>query len=561
MSDFVTGILIAAFFLLASGILIVGENRNKRKLFLQNLVRMWGKVPERTYTSEELDHISQFFSQKEKEGFFIDDITWNDLDMDRVFALINQGCSLLGAECLYDILRKPLFEEKELQERHRLAEFFRNHETARRQVQSLLAEIKRPGNVSVFEAVHVTQEITVKKSWMQVLQCAGFFASLLAFALVPAKGVFLFIGMSAVNIMTYLAQKREIDLYLTSFRCVIQLLTALKEFEKLHIPELETYVTKGQEYKKALAGFKRGASIVVDRSSTGGGMEGFFMDYVRMLTHIDLIKFHDMMKNMQEHQEEIEGLMYLFGYLDSMISVASFRKTLPYYTLPVFEDRGQAYMEVKNLYHPLISEPVANSIHADGGILVTGSNASGKSTFLKNIAVNAILAQTIYTSTAESYCAPYFKTMTSMALRDDLQGGESYYIVEIRSLKRILDETKKQGCLLCIIDEVLRGTNTIERIGASSRILGDICQKNVLSFAATHDIELTYILENRYKNYHFEEEVSTQDVVFNYLLKPGRVTTRNAIRLLEMIGYDRELVQQARETVEEFEKTGNWTVI
>ena len=130
--------------------------------------------------------------------------------------------------------------------------------------------------------------------------------------------------------------------------------------------------------------------------------------------------------------------------------------------------------------------------------------------------------------------------------------------MEIRSLKRILDETEKQGSLLCIIDEVLRGTNTIERIAASSRILGNLRKPNVLSFAATHDIELSYILEALYENYHFEEEVGKEDVTFNYLLKNGRVTTRNAIRLLEMIGYDSKLVKQAKDAVESFEKTGIW---
>lgn len=92
--------------------------------------------------------------------------------------------------------------------------------------------------------------------------------------------------------------------------------------------------------------------------------------------------------------------------------------------------------------------------------------------------------------------------MTSMALRDDLSGGESYFIVEIRSLKRILDESRKQEPLLCIIDEVLRGTNTIERIAASSRILSALNRDWILPFAATHDIELSYILDRQYRNYH-----------------------------------------------------------
>lgn len=142
--------------------------------------------------------------------------------------------------------------------------------------------------------------------------------------------------------------------------------------------------------------------------------------------------------------------------------------------------------------------------------------------------MNSILAQTLGTCTCSSYRAPFLKVMTSMALRDDIESGESYFIVEIKSLKRILDESKKPEPLLCIIDEVLRGTNTIERIAASSRILAALHQNWVIPFAATHDIELSYILEDLYDNYHFEEEVKEKEVVFSYILKKGRATSRNA---------------------------------
>ena len=148
--------------------------------------------------------------------------------------------------------------------------------------------------------------------------------------------------------------------------------------------------------------------------------------------------------------------------------------------------------------------------------------------------------------------------MTSMALRDDLSGGESYFIVEIRSLKRILDESKKEEPLLCIIDEVLRGTNTIERIAASSRILSSLNQNQVLPFAATHDIELSYILEGQYRNVHFEEKILENQVLFDYILKEGRATSRNAIKLLSMLKYDPETVKAAEEAAEDFEKTGVW---
>ena len=407
----------------------------------------------------------------------------------------------------------------------------------------------------------MTKEVEIQGKGLQIAMCAAFFLSLLFFAVMPSPGIFCFLGVCILNIITYFMQKQDIDLYLNSFRCVIQLLEAQKELEKLKIPELDPYREEGKKYRESLRTFQKGSFLVLEQSSTGGGLEGLVMDYIRMLTHIDLIKFSAMMKAMQKYQGEIVGLIKIFGYLDAMISIASFRKSLPYFSIPQLGKEGRAFLKVENLYHPLLSDPVANSIEAKKGVLVTGSNASGKSTFLKNIAINTILAQTIYTVTASGYQAPYFKVMTSMALRDDLERGESYFIVEIRSLKRILDEAEKEGCLLCIIDEVLRGTNTIERIGASSRILADLERDQVLPFAATHDIELSYILEDLYENYHFEEEVKEHEVVFNYLLKRGRVTTRNAIRLLEMTGYKRSLSEGARKAVKNFEETGIWEKI
>lgn len=557
-NDTVIGLVVILLFLAGAGVLNYYEKGKRRKLFLERMMASWGKIPQREYSYDELEHISQFFRKREKEGFYVDDITWNDLDMDRIFALINQSISPIGDEYLYEILRKPVFEEEELKERQRLLEFFSEKEMERHKVQALLAGIRKPGNVSVYEAVSVTKEVEIQGKGFQIVMCGAFFLSLLFFAAMPSPGIFCFLGICILNIITYFMRKQDIDLYLTSFRCVIQLLEAQKNLEKLKIPEFASYMEEGKRCRKELRTFQKGSFLVLEQSSTGGGMEGLIMDYIRMLTHIDLIKFSTMMKAMQEHQEEILGLMKIFGYLDAMISIASFRVSLPYYSIPELEMAGQAYLKVENLYHPLLSHPVANSIEAENGILVTGSNASGKSTFLKNIAVNTILAQTIYTVTASEYQAPYFKVMTSMALRDDLERGESYFIVEIRSLKRILDETEKEGCLLCIIDEVLRGTNTIERIGASSRILAGLDREHVLPFAATHDIELSYILEDLYENYHFEEEVKEHEVVFNYLLKKGRVTTRNAIRLLEMTGYPENLSEEAKKAVADFEETGIW---
>ena len=112
--------------------------------------------------------------------------------------------------------------------------------------------------------------------------------------------------------------------------------------------------------------------------------------------------------------------------------------------------------------------------------------------------------------------------------------------------------------ILCFVDEVLRGTNTVERIAASTQILKSLGHSGILCFAATHDIELTELLQNDFDNYHFEEDVRDGDIFFNYRLKSGKATTRNAIRLLELMGYDQAVIERASAQAEQFVASGVW---
>lgn len=538
---------------------MVRENNKRKKKFLEKIKKSWGAVPTREYSWDELEQISAYHKAQSKNSFVIDEITWNDLDMDRIFMLMNQTVSSAGEDYLYAMLHRPEFSEERLKERERLFCFFEKEEKTRIRCQQILTTLRKPRGLSLYQSIHVEKDCQVGSPIREILSCVLFFASLVAFMVVPAYGVFAFLAVSGINIITYLKGKEEINRYLGGFRSVMQLIGCADTLEKAGISELSEYTKRLKDCKKALGSFRKGSFLVVNHDGMETGPEAVMLDYIRMMTHIDLIKFNSMMKAMREHQKEIEEMIEIFGLLDACISIASFRELLPYYCSPKFDsDKKRAVLDVENLYHPLILEPVANSIKTTKAVLVTGSNASGKSTFLKMVAINAILAQTIHTCMATECKMSYFRVMTSMALRDDLESKESYYIVEIKSLKRILDSAKEETPLLCIVDEVLRGTNTIERIAASSEILASLCLPHVLSFAATHDIELTYMLEEYYTNYHFEEEVKEDDVKFNYLLKKGRVTTRNAIRLLKMTGYDDSIVEASKNAVVRFEQEGSW---
>ena len=146
-----------------------------------------------------------------------------------------------------------------------------------------------------------------------------------------------------------------------------------------------------------------------------------------------------------------------------------------------------------------------------------------------------------------------------MALNDDLLAGESYYIVETKSLKRILEEINGSVPLLCTIDEVLRGTNTVERIAASSKILEIIAKRGALCLAATHDIELCELLSMQYEMYHFEEQVGINEMVFDYKIRYGKAVSRNAINLLKLMGFDESIVSGAHERANSYMEKGIWS--
>lgn len=286
-----------------------------------------------------------------------------------------------------------------------------------------------------------------------------------------------------------------------------------------------------------------------------------FSEYYNMIFLSELIAYEKVKETIINNKIYLKNIYEYVGTIDALIGIASFRDSLEYYSKPnlkISNNRESNLIEFKEIYHPLIEDPVTNSLKVKGGVLITGSNASGKSTFIKSIAINQILAQSIFTTCAREYNSSIFNIYTSMALKDDVLNNESYYIVEIKSLKRIIEKSRDIVPCLCFVDEILRGTNTIERIASSSEVLKHLNKSNCICFAATHDIELTYLLEGEFENYHFEEEITDNDIMFDYKLNPGRAKSRNAIKLLSLMGYKDEIVNNANNRAENFVKTGKW---
>lgn len=145
-----------------------------------------------------------------------------------------------------------------------------------------------------------------------------------------------------------------------------------------------------------------------------------------------------------------------------------------------------------------------------------------------------------------------------MNLKDDIVTGDSFYMAEIKSLKRLLKIAESTEYAMIFMDEMFKGTNMIERIAAASIILQKFAALNCFICLATHDVELSRILGDRYENYHFREVITAEDILFDFTLREGVTTGSNAIKLLAYCHYDQEIVSQAEAYAEKYRASGEW---
>lgn len=555
----------AVFLLIA--LLMGAEYLNSRRFQRQSLDKLYqsyGMLSERRYKSGEMEQIQKYYLRHPEENQ-IDDITWEDLHMDSIYQKMNTSGSAAGDEYLYFRLRTPLFDPNEIEKWESQITFFMEREEERHSVQRLFYAMGRVGRYSLHEYIDNLDILGERNNLKYIL---GDFLLVVCIGIMFVSLPVGIVGLLAVlchNIVGYFKEYKEIEPYITSFHYINRLLDAAHRMGHLKVSGIPGEQKRLNECYQKMKGFIRNAYLIVYVEKGNGNPFSILVDYLRMVFYLDLIQFNNALRAVRGHLAEIDEMVTLLGKIETAVVIGSYRNSLTGgYCVPTvrFEQDTDRQMKVEQVYHPMLTNPVKNTISVSRGVLLTGSNASGKSTFLRTLAVNALFAQTIHTCLADHYDAPVFRIYSSMALKDDLIGGQSYYMVEIKSIKRILDQVKKaktEHCyVLCFVDEVLRGTNTVERIAASTQIMKMLASDYSLCFAATHDVELTKLLEQEYDNYHFEERIEEDDIFFPYKLMHGPATTRNAIALLKMLGYDDHIVKEAETMSERFLAGGGW---
>jgi DNA mismatch repair ATPase MutS len=274
--------------------------------------------------------------------------------------------------------------------------------------------------------------------------------------------------------------------------------------------------------------------------------------YLDIFFLIEAIAFYRSLSFIQSHRADVIELFCRLGEVDFLRSTAALREALAAdrkICCPEFS--GLKSINSTEVYHPLIDSAVENDISLKSpGLLLTGANMAGKSTFLRTIGVNCILSQSILTVFADRWESDVFIIKSSIEKQDSIISGKSFYYAEAERVGKILNLASESNLpVLCLFDELLSGTNTEEREAAVTSIIRGAASMNTLCLAATHDRKVVDEFHNSFLLKHFTYRFDESGLVFDYKLQDGRVQNGNAIELLKYLGYPGKIVDDAFELI------------
>lgn len=539
---------------------VVYYNMKSKGKFIKSLNESFGHKPKDYLEDFDMTFLKNHYKirkKNESSGESIDELIWNDLDMDTVFKRINYTKTSLGEAYLYYKLREISYNEDEWTSLEKLINLFTINEDLRNKVSLLLLKVGKLNDLNLTNFIYNPKFSKIPSYYKYPLLSLGFIFSIFLSFIYTKVGLILSFIFLCINILSYQSEKIFLE---DRFKVMIYLLNNINlciSLSKIKDKDFEFFKN---EVSSALHNFKALNMVKIYGNSFQKKENAFtdidiIFDYIKMFFMVDIIAYQNSVKILEKNKENLYKIYDIVAKLDFALSLAYYRKSLSEYTIPEFIESDDISLE--NLYHPLIDNPVKNSILIKNNILFTGSNASGKSTFIKAVALNCILAQSLNTALCSKYRCKFSRVVTSIAIKDNILAGDSYFIAEIKSLKRLLDSLNGEIRVLAFVDEILKGTNTIERISASASILKYAESTNGILLVATHDMELTQILET-YENFHFSETVTEDGVTFDYKLKKGPSNTRNALKLLKAMNFNNEVVSLSNQVYNNFIETEKW---
>ncbi len=479
----------------------------------------------------------------------LDDRTWRDLDLDNVFLSLDYTASEPGRQYLYHCLRSPHFSTDRLARLDLSARSLAADDATATRARIALSELSDPRAAHLEGLLFGELPRRPRFWWLFPLLTAAAVTCLALIALWP-QAVLVWLGVCVVNVGVQVFYKPRVKRFIPALHELPAFLRVSRTLGTLHTPELADEGRVLREGAQSFGPLRLATRWLMFEPEQTNELAGSIYEYVNLLFLLDVNAFVFATESLRTARETARGMFTALGYIDAAQSVAAWRGTLPQWTTPEFTPARKA-LHFEALSHPLIPDAVANSLNIDGAsVLITGSNMSGKTTFVRTLGVSAVLAQTLNTVCASQWRGPMLRVRTSIQRADNLFAGKSYYLAEVESVLTLVRAKESGEQHLFLLDEIFRGTNTTERVAAAYAVLAYLNTGHDLAVAATHDIELLELLKGAYAMHHFREQVADDGLTFDYLIQPGASSTRNAIALLKVMHYPNSLVADALAGVE-----------
>ena len=494
--------------------------------------------------------IKALFDLTEEKEYTIDNITWNDLEMNKIYEEVDRTYSTAGELVLYNLLRNPLMEKEELKNRNKLIEDFSKDLDLSLKIRYILFKLGFDRKNTLLDMLNGLLTINKRKFFIYIFMGLILPVVCILSAIILKEPRIMLILFAIICINMEINRKEDTTISGSGLIYLRNLISASKKISKIKDERINTYSERIKDILDDISDIDRGTFGISFITSFNGLFEMVSVPFL-----LEEIIYYKISGRIEEERSKIYELIYLVGELDALIGIASYKLSNNHkICIPEFiKDRS---IEIEEGIVPILENPVANNIKINNkGIVLTGTNMSGKSTFLRMVGINILISQCFNFAFAKQYKGCFFNIVSSISLTDDIDSGKSYYLAEAEGILRVIKALNKEIPVFTLIDEIFRGTNPIERISSSAEILSYINKRNSIVIVATHDRELIDMLKDEYEFYYFSEDIDDDiGLKFDYKIKQGVSNKRNAIRLLDYIGYPKEIINKSYERCKSLEK-------
>lgn len=471
--------------------------------------------------------------------------TCNDLDFQELFMILDRTSSKPGQQYFYNKLRSIPPNADTVSRDEKIIEHFLTDADFRTSTQKLLKKLNKE------EAYYIStlfqDEHLKPPKWFFIVPILSFTSLLsLVMLLSSASYIILFLAVFIGNIAIHYWNKKNLYSYLNSLPQLLRINNiAAKLFNEVRFkdinPQLPNSIKIINQVRNRMSFFQLEAKIQGDLESAFWSI----LETFKVVFLLEPLLLFGVLKRLDTKRNDIHTVFSFVGQIDALLSIASLRKSSNLHCTPLINENVNRIL-AQEMYHPLIKDCVPNSIEVDKkSALLTGSNMSGKTSFIRTVGINIITGLTLNTCFAKSITIPRTRVYSAIRISDDLMNDRSYYFEEVLTIKKMIDNSKNNMPNLLLLDEIFKGTNTVERISAGKAVLSALARNNNIVFVSTHDIELADMLSNQYDLYHFSEIIDHKNIDFDYKLKVGKLKNRNAIRILQINDYPAAIIDEA----------------